>query len=103
MKSPNRDLLVLLKDEFMSEHAIEREVARLNEMLFDVESFDNISVSHELIDLNKYRIYHEQKTCTPGHEGERIEAFCFSVQYELILINIQKTPLLRGFLIYLHF
>ena len=57
MKSPNRDLLVLLKDEYMSEHAIEKEVERLNAMLFDVESFENIAQSHELIDLNKYRIF----------------------------------------------
>jgi hypothetical protein len=77
MKSPNRDLLVLLKDETMSEHAIEREVARLNKMLFDVESFDNISVSHELIDLNKYKIYHERKTVLHAIKEKELKPFVF--------------------------
>jgi hypothetical protein len=77
MKSPNRDLLVLLKDEFMSEHAIEREVARLNEMLFDVESFDNISVSHELIDMNKYRIYNERKLVLQALKQKELKPFVF--------------------------
>ena len=77
MKSPNRDLLVLLKDEFMSEHAIEREVARLNQLLFDVESFDNISVSHELIDMNKYRIYHERKVVLQALKEKELKPFVF--------------------------
>ena len=33
MKMPNRDLLVLLKNEFMSQQAIEQEVECLNDML----------------------------------------------------------------------
>ncbi len=77
MKSPNRDLLVLLKDESMSEHAIEREVERLNKMLFDVESFDNISVSHELIDLNKYKIYHERKIVLQAIKEKGLKPFVF--------------------------
>jgi hypothetical protein len=77
MKSPNRDLLVLLKDESMSEHAIEREVARLNKMLFDVESFDNISVSHELIDLNKYRIQHDRKIVLQAIKEKELKPFIF--------------------------
>ena len=56
MKSPNRDLLVLLKDETMSEHAIEREVEKLNAMLFQLESTDNFCLSHELLDMNRYKI-----------------------------------------------
>ena len=77
MKSPNRDLLVLLKDEFMSEHAIEREVERLNAMLFNVESFDNISVSHELIDLNKYKIYHDHKIVLQAIKEKELKPFVF--------------------------
>ncbi|MDX2049494.1 MAG: hypothetical protein SFU87_22090 [Chitinophagaceae bacterium] len=62
MKSPNRDLLVLLKDEYMSEQAIEQEVEKLNALLFHVESYDNFCVAHEVIDLNKFKIYHDNKT-----------------------------------------
>jgi len=56
MKTPNRDLLVLLRDEFMSEQAIEHEVERLNQMLFHVESVKNFCKAHEIIDLNKYKV-----------------------------------------------
>ena len=62
MKSPNRDLLVLLKNEFMSEQAIEEEVERLNALLFHVESVHTFCVAHEIIDLNKFKIYQDQKT-----------------------------------------
>lgn len=55
MKSPNRDLLVLVKNESMTEKAIEMEVARLNKLLYTVESHEHICASSEVIDLNRYR------------------------------------------------
>ncbi len=77
MKSPNRDLLVLLKDEYMSEHAIEREVEQLNALLFTVESFDNISVAHEIIDLNRYRIFQDRKTILSALKEKELKPFVF--------------------------
>lgn len=56
MKVPNRDLLVLVKDESMNEQAIEHEVEKLNEMLFFAESIECFCVAHEVIDMNRYRI-----------------------------------------------
>ena len=55
MKSPNRDLLVLVKDEFMTEKSIELEVARLNRLLYTVESHEHICTASEVIDMNRYR------------------------------------------------
>jgi hypothetical protein len=46
-------------------------------MLFDVESFDNISVSHELIDLNKYRIHHDQKIVLQAIKEKELKPFIF--------------------------
>lgn len=77
MKSPNRDLLVLLKDEYMSEHAIEREVERLNALLFTVESFDNISVALEMIDLNKYKIIRERRVIMQALKEKEPRPFVF--------------------------
>ena len=77
MKSPNRDLLVLLKDEYMSEHAIEQEVERLNAMLFHVESSDNIARAHELIDLNKFRIYPQKKKVMQVLQEKELKPFVF--------------------------
>lgn len=56
MRAPNRDLLVLMKDEYMNEQAIEHEVEKLNEMLYDAESIDSFCVAHEVIDMNRYKI-----------------------------------------------
>ena len=53
MKMPNRDLLVLLKSEFMSQKAIEQEVECLNDMLRSTESDDQFCKAHELVDRNR--------------------------------------------------
>lgn len=52
MKMPNRDLLVLLKSEFMSPQAIEQEVECLNDMLRSTESDEQFCIAHELVDRN---------------------------------------------------
>ena len=77
MKSPNRDLLVLLKDEYMSEKAIEQEVERLNAMLFHVEAFENIAQSHELIDLNKFKIFQERRKVLQVLKEKDLKPFIF--------------------------
>lgn len=53
MKMPNRDLLVLLKSEFMSQQAIEQEVECLNDMLRLTESDEQFCIAHELVDRNR--------------------------------------------------
>lgn len=77
MKSPNRDLLVLLKDETMSEHAIEREVEKINAMLFQLESVDNFCVSHEMIDMNKFKIFTDQKSIMQVVRQKELKPFVF--------------------------
>ncbi|HLK30022.1 MAG TPA: hypothetical protein VKT28_15685 [Puia sp.] len=56
MKTPDRDLLVLVKDEFMSEKFMEQELEQLNEMLFHFETMEKFCAVHEIFDLNKYKI-----------------------------------------------
>ncbi|TXJ24979.1 MAG: hypothetical protein E6Q24_15665 [Chitinophagaceae bacterium] len=53
MKMPNRDLLVLLKNEFMSQKAIDHEVECLNDILLIAESDEQFCVAHELVDRNR--------------------------------------------------
>ena len=52
MKNHDRDLLVLLKNEFMTEQAIEHEVEYLNEILPETESPRQFCIAHELVDRN---------------------------------------------------
>jgi hypothetical protein len=53
MKMPNRDLLVLLKNEFMSQQAIDHEVECLNDILLIAESDEQFCVAHELVNRNR--------------------------------------------------
>jgi hypothetical protein len=57
MKKPNRDLLVLLNQDLMTPATMQHEIDFLNGLLFDIERLDNFVTAHELIDLNRYKIY----------------------------------------------
>lgn len=56
MHNPNRDILVLFKQELMTPQAMEHEVSLLHNLLYKVERLDNIVTAHELLDLNKYKL-----------------------------------------------
>jgi len=56
MHNPNRDILVLFKQELMTPQAMEHEVSLLHSLLYKVERLDNIVTAHELLDLNKYKV-----------------------------------------------
>ncbi len=56
MANSNRDLLVLIKDDSMSEQAIEREVKRLNHMLMYVESSEECYNSYEIMAMNESKL-----------------------------------------------
>ncbi len=58
-KHQQRDLLVLLNNEFRSRSAIEQEVEWLHDVLFHVESIENFCIAHELIHVNKNKVYQE--------------------------------------------
>jgi len=56
MKTPDRDLLVLVKDEYMNEKFMENELEQLNELLFHYETIEKFCAVHEVFDLNRYKI-----------------------------------------------
>ena len=61
MNTQERDLLVLVKDEFASEKFMERELEKLNEMLFHYETIEKFCIVHELIDINKYKVVDQSR------------------------------------------
>lgn len=77
MKTPNRDLLVLLRDEFMSEKSIEAEVELLNDLLYCVESSENFCLAHEVADLNKYRMLRGSKHILEVTRYKHLKPFQF--------------------------
>ena len=72
----NRDLLVLFKEEF-SPQAIEHEVELLHELLFYVEKIDNIVIAHEVINVNKYKIFSDRKTIRETVNSKNLKPFVF--------------------------
>ncbi len=60
MKSTNRDLLVLLKDDSMSEQAIEHQVECLHFILHRAESVEQFCIAHELVDRNRITQKHSK-------------------------------------------
>ena len=70
-------MLVLLKDEFTNEQAIENELEKLNELLHLIETIDNFCIAYEVIDLNKYKIYHQRKKIIEVINQEQLKPFQF--------------------------
>ena len=56
MKKPMRNLLVLFNQELMSHQAIEHEVDLLHQLLSNIEHPEKLLSSHEILDLNKYKV-----------------------------------------------
>ena len=77
MKTKNRDLLVLLKDDFRTEQAIENELERLNELLLRTETILNFCVANEILDFNRYKVYQEYNKIVKVLSQDRLKPFQF--------------------------
>lgn len=67
MKNLNRDLLVLLKNEFMTEKAIEQQVEYINEILLKAEAPESFCTAHELVNRNRITQDHHKIAKEAGH------------------------------------
>ncbi len=79
MKTPNRDLLVLVKDDHLNEEAIEFHLAQLNRMLQLSEAADNLSIAHEVADLNRYRLLQTPSKVKKIMSQQKLKAFIFLI------------------------
>lgn len=77
MKMPTRDLLVLLKNEFMSQRALDHEVECLNDILRTAESDEQFCVAHELV--NRNRITVKPKKILRAIRYSELKAFRFLI------------------------
>ena len=77
MKTPNRDLLVLVKNGHLNEKAIEVELEKLNQLLFNFETIQNLCIAHEVFDLNVYRIQNNLKLLKKVISRKRLKPFEF--------------------------
>jgi hypothetical protein len=77
MNKFNRDLLVLFKEELMNPQAIEHEVEMLHELLYCVEKMDNLIVAHEIINLNKYKVFTDKNIIRETLRQTELKPFVF--------------------------
>lgn len=77
MKTPNRDLLVLVKDDHLNKDAIEFELEQLNQLLLQFETVENLCCAHEVIDMNKYKIFNHNKAIREIISQRVLKSFVF--------------------------
>ena len=77
MNNPNRDLLVLFNQELMTPQSIEREVELLHALLYPVESVENLINTHEVFDLNKYKIITKPRQLRSIIRLQQLKPFVF--------------------------
>ncbi|HLG38315.1 MAG TPA: hypothetical protein VI461_01565 [Chitinophagaceae bacterium] len=77
MKMPGRDLLVLLKNELASEHAIEQEVRSINNILMRAESTELFCRAHELV--TRHRITSSSKKILNAIRFVELKPFQFLI------------------------
>jgi hypothetical protein len=77
MKTSDRDLLVLVKDEYMNDKFMEQELEQLNALLFLYETADNFCIAHEVFDMNKYKIITDSKGIQKITNQKEIKPFQF--------------------------
>ena len=77
MQNPSRDLLVLIRNEFISERAIKQEVDHLNNILFCTESESEFCKAHELVLRNRITDNPKKILITSRHTD--LKAFYFLI------------------------
>lgn len=77
MNSSNRDLLVLFNQELMTPQSIEHEVELLHQLLYEIERVENLITTHEIIDLNKYRVSNKPLLLRKLFHQRKLKPFVF--------------------------
>jgi hypothetical protein len=79
MRRLKRDLILLRKEDQLDELNIEREVECLNYLLQMVETISSLSRAHELIDMNRYKIYQDALTVSKALKQKEDKPFQFII------------------------
>ena len=79
MRKLKRDLILLRKEDQLDELNIEREVVCLDYLLQTVETISSLSRAHELIDMNRYKIYQDTLTVSKALKQKEVKPFQFII------------------------
>lgn len=79
MKVPNRDMLVLVKDEFLNDASIQLELEKINRLLVSFETSENLCAAHEVFDLNSYKKVSKKAKVQKILNTEELKPFLFII------------------------
>jgi hypothetical protein len=77
MKNSNRDLLVLVKDAYTNNEAMQFELQQLNMLLVNFETLESFCIAHEVFDIQKYRVLSKKSQLQKIIEKETLKPFMF--------------------------
>jgi len=77
MKTCNRDLLVLVKDENINEQLMEQELEQLNNLLFRFETIESFCMAHEVFDINKHKTLYKKDSLQKLVRQKELKPFVF--------------------------
>ena len=77
MKNANRDLLVLVKDAYTNQEAMQQELQQLNMLLVNFETLESFCIAHEVFDIQKYRVLTKRSQLQKIIEKETLKPFMF--------------------------
>lgn len=77
MKNSNRDLLVLVKDAYTNNEAMQFELQQLNMLLVNFETLESFCIAHEVFDIQKYRVLTKRSQLQKIIEKEALKPFMF--------------------------
>ena len=77
MKETNREILVVVKHDFISQSAIDKEMVWLNEIFLTAESPQNFCTAHELV--NRNRITQNKKKILNAVKHSELKPFRFLI------------------------
>jgi hypothetical protein len=79
MKKFTRDLLLLKKKNHPTGPSLQREINSLNALLHQVETSRTLHIAYELIDVNRYKVVHEELYIMRALKPRGLKPFQFLV------------------------
>lgn len=79
LKTAHRDLLVVSKSKGQTTQSMQQELASLEALLYAVEMPQNVAISTEVFDINRYKAIRKQKDVVRLLVKREVKSFVFFI------------------------
>jgi hypothetical protein len=77
MANFKREILILKHSNILSQAWYANQAAAIDKIVNNAEHYQNLAKPHELIDLNKYKIYQDYFTIRTYYRTRKVKPFVF--------------------------